>query len=111
LEGTYQRIIALKTKQEEALMSRLRQNPRVKTDEKGNLKYFPIYSLRDKDGFKTLLEKHYREGKGAVLMSELKESMPNPEKMVQGVPDVIEIPTGVSFTGCARWPSHSMTAH
>jgi len=88
-------------KQKEALMSNL--HPRVRTDEQGNLNYSPVYnSLRTKDDLMALLKKHHLEGRGAVLHSELKDSCP-PEivrKLVQNIPDVIVIPTGVCCCGC-----------
>lgn len=82
------------------LLEVLPQNPRIQTDDEGKFVYRPPYRLGSKNpkhGLIRVLKKQDMDGKGGILLSDLADSISQPEKLVQKVGDaVIVIPTQIN---------------
>uniref|UniRef100_A0AC34GS47 Transcription initiation factor IIE subunit beta n=1 Tax=Panagrolaimus sp. ES5 TaxID=591445 RepID=A0AC34GS47_9BILA len=80
-------------KTEQWLMEKLPENPKLIFDEKGKFCFKPIYKIKTDEQIKALLEKNYREGKGAILLSNLNECFAKAdERMSKLGPFCIAIP-------------------
>ncbi|VDP06335.1 unnamed protein product [Soboliphyme baturini] len=76
--------LTMKTKYSNQLTFQvLPQNRRISSDEDGKFIYKPPYKVKGKNSLINVLKRHDLEGKGGVLMSELADCIPMPEKIVQ----------------------------
>jgi len=75
----------------------LAKNPRIHVDDQLKFIYKPPFKVKGSKSLLALLKRHDLEGKGGVMLSELTDSMPNPEKAIEQLGDeVLVIDTTVN---------------
>ncbi|CAD5122833.1 DgyrCDS11237 [Dimorphilus gyrociliatus] len=67
----------------------LPNNPKIDTEEGKLFKFRPKYPAKDKKSLRKLMEKYDREGMGGILEDDIKESVPNSEKVLKSLGDLI----------------------
>lgn len=78
----------LSSKQKQWLLTEsLPHNPRITVTEDGKYAYKPVYNLKDRKTLLRLLDKHDSRGLGAITMDDIKESLPNAERIVKNLVD------------------------
>jgi transcription initiation factor TFIIE subunit beta len=83
-------------KTEQWLIEKLPENPKLQFDEHGKFCFKPMYKLKSDEQIKALLAKHYRDAKGAILLSDLNECFAKAdERMSKLGPTCVTIPCQV----------------
>ncbi|KAF7488586.1 General transcription factor IIE subunit 2 [Sarcoptes scabiei] len=78
----------LNSRQKQWLLTEaLLNNPRIRATEDSKYAYKPIFNLRDKKSLLRLLEKYDSRGLGAVSYEDVKESLPNAERIIKHLAD------------------------
>uniref|UniRef100_A0A914ZLJ5 Transcription initiation factor IIE subunit beta n=1 Tax=Parascaris univalens TaxID=6257 RepID=A0A914ZLJ5_PARUN len=81
-------------KSEAWLQQSLPLNPRLSVDENGKFLFKPPYKVKGKNSLLALLKKHYQDGKGGILLSDLNECIPAADKHIEALGNVvIDVPT------------------
>lgn len=92
---------ALSTKTVNWLFQALPSNPRLIAQVEGEtvkFAYKPLFKLKNRGALITLFKKYHADGKGAILLSELNDSIPNASKIVDSLgPLIIRVPTQVDY--------------
>uniref|UniRef100_A0AC34GY02 Transcription initiation factor IIE subunit beta n=1 Tax=Panagrolaimus sp. ES5 TaxID=591445 RepID=A0AC34GY02_9BILA len=83
-------------KTEQWLIEKLPENPKLLFDEHGKFCFKPMYKLKTDEQIKAQLAKNYRDGKGAILLSDLNECFAKADERMSKVgPSCITIPCQV----------------
>uniref|UniRef100_A0A915IWU4 Transcription initiation factor IIE subunit beta n=1 Tax=Romanomermis culicivorax TaxID=13658 RepID=A0A915IWU4_ROMCU len=90
-------MLDLNNKTKQWLLEALPRNPRIAVDKEGKFIFKPPYKIKGKNSLLQVLKRHDLEGKAGILMSELAECIPNPEKSVKDLAGaVIVINTNIN---------------
>lgn len=91
---------SLSTKTVNWLSQALPSNPRLIAQLEGEtvkFAYKPLFKIKNKPGLVALFKKYHTDGKGAILLSELNDSIPNAAKIVESLgPLIIDVATQVN---------------
>uniref|UniRef100_A0A914Y1F4 Transcription initiation factor IIE subunit beta n=1 Tax=Panagrolaimus superbus TaxID=310955 RepID=A0A914Y1F4_9BILA len=83
-------------KTEQWLIEKLPENPKLFFDEHGKFCFKPMYKLKTDEQIKAQLAKNYRDGKGAILLSDLNECFAKADERMSKVgPSCVTIPCQV----------------
>ncbi|KAH9394279.1 Transcription initiation factor IIE subunit beta [Tyrophagus putrescentiae] len=78
----------LSSKQKQWLLSEsLPNNPRILVTAEGRYAYKPVFNLKDKKSLIRLLDKYDSRGLGSITLEDIKESLPNAERIVKNLVD------------------------
>src|SRR5699024_2573293 len=78
----------LSAKQKQWLLTEsLPNNPRINITHDGKYAYKPVFNLKDKKSLVRLLDKYDSRGLGSITLDDVKESLPNAEKIVKNLVD------------------------
>lgn len=78
----------LSAKQKQWLLTEsLPNNPRINVTMDGKYAYKPVFNLKDKKSLIRLLDRYDSRGLGSVTLDDVKESLPNAEKIVKHLVD------------------------
>ncbi|KAI2805814.1 hypothetical protein RDWZM_008974 [Blomia tropicalis] len=78
----------LSAKQKQWLLTEsLPNNPRINLTLDGKYAYKPVFALKDKKSLIRLLDKYDQRGMGSITFDDVKESLPNAEKIVKNMVD------------------------
>lgn len=90
---------ALSNKSMNWLHQNLPSNPRLTSqvdNEVVKFMYKPPHKIKNRNNLTSLLKKYHSDGKGALLLSELSDSIPNAAKFMESLGSVvIDVPTQV----------------
>lgn len=86
LDETNQLDLSAKQKQW-LLVEALPNNPRIRVTENGRYAYRAVFQLRDKKSLLRLLDRYDARGMGCISYDDVKESMPNAERLVKQLVD------------------------
>lgn len=82
----------LSAKQKQWLLTEsLPNNPRISVNEGGKYAYKPVFNLKDRKSLLRLLDKYDSRGLGSVSLDDVKESLPNAEKIIKFLVDKNQI--------------------
>ncbi|KAH9423880.1 Transcription initiation factor IIE subunit beta [Dermatophagoides pteronyssinus] len=65
------------------LTEALPDNPRININDNGKYSYKPIFNIRDRKSLIRLLEKYDSRGLGAISYEDIKESLPNADRIIK----------------------------
>lgn len=92
---------ALSNKSMNWLHQNLPSNPRLTSqvdNEVVKFMYKPPHKIKNRNNLTSLLKKYHSDGKGALLLSELSDSIPNAAKFMESLGSVvIDVPTQVTL--------------
>lgn len=78
----------LSSKQKQWLLSEsLPNNPRIQVTHDGRYAYKAVFNLKDKKSLIRLLDKYDSRGLGSITLDDVKESLPNAERIVKNLVD------------------------
>ncbi|KAF8362356.1 gtf-2E2 [Pristionchus pacificus] len=90
-------VFDLSKKSEQWLREALPKNPRLTVVDDSKFVFKPPYPIKGKTSLIKVLVKQHQDGRGGILLSDLSECIPNPEKSLESLSsEVIVIPTQVN---------------
>ncbi|OTF78024.1 transcription initiation factor IIE subunit beta-like protein [Euroglyphus maynei] len=74
----------LSSRQKQWLLTEaLPDNPRITINDSGKYAYKPVFNIRDRKSLIRLLEKYDSRGLGAIAYEDIKESLPNADRIIK----------------------------
>ena len=82
----------IKANDKEWLFVALRENPKIGFED-GKYIFKPKYAIRDKKSLMKLLDKHDQQGRGGILLDDIREGLPNADDIIKAIADKVTFVT------------------
>jgi len=82
----------IKANDKEWLFVALKENPKIGFED-GKYIFKPKYAIRDKKSLIKLLDKHDQQGRGGILLDDIREGLPNADDIIKAIADKVTFVT------------------